>query len=344
MQYDFFLSYRRSDQPLARRLAAELEARGAKVFWDDQIEGGEDWREAIASGIEASTALVILFSEGCNTSKQLRKELALADMLNKLIIPVLIEKTTPKGHFLYELAALNWLQVYPQPEQKMPELSERLIAELAPGRAERGGVVHLPVSRPEADAGRSPPRTRERAPRAAPGAPRKARLDKPEQKRRNFLAFKWYELLIAAMVAGLAWLGSRTAGGTMSHLNETQQLINAAMVMLLVLILIAVIVFPFRYYFRRLRVTHALSNYLGSVWTLSGLLGVLSAFHPDLAEQTFDVGTNIVVYVIAWGLITLAISIVAFAIYGVLHFQRTLRRLKSNTEVIEPSKASLTFI
>lgn len=130
MQYDIFISYRRSDQPVARALVAELEKRGVKVWWDQIIEGGEDWRDAIVQGLQSSTCLVILFSEECNDSKQLKKELAIADTLNKLVIPVLIEDTQPRGHYLYELAALNWIQVFPNPHSRAGDLAERLAREL----------------------------------------------------------------------------------------------------------------------------------------------------------------------------------------------------------------------
>ena len=35
----------------------------------------------------------------------------MADHLDKDVIPVLIEQTRPRGFFLYELAALNWISV-----------------------------------------------------------------------------------------------------------------------------------------------------------------------------------------------------------------------------------------
>ncbi|MEL6957193.1 MAG: toll/interleukin-1 receptor domain-containing protein, partial [Pseudomonadota bacterium] len=126
MDYDIFISYRRTDQPVARELVQQLESRGVRVWWDQKIEGGEDWRDAIVAGLESAHALVILFSSECNESKQLKKEMAIADTLDKLVIPVLIEDTKPKGHFLYELAARNWIQVFPNPESRDSDLAERL--------------------------------------------------------------------------------------------------------------------------------------------------------------------------------------------------------------------------
>ena len=93
---DIFLSYRRTDKEFVGRLVAVLEGLGPSVWWDDEIGGGEDWRDAIIENLASSRCLVIVFSEACNSSKQLRKELAVADHLDKEVIPVLIEQTEPR--------------------------------------------------------------------------------------------------------------------------------------------------------------------------------------------------------------------------------------------------------
>lgn len=354
MQYDFFLSYRRTDQALARSLAGALEGRGARVWWDDRIEAGEDWREAIVTSLEASEALVILFSDACNSSKQLRKELAVADHLDKQVIPVLIEPTVPRGHFLYELAALNWLQIHPDPASRVGELSERLVAEigLVPAGEQSGPAALEEVSGGGAlafDEDRmaeaAPPAAASPAPAArkkAPAAPKASRSapHKARKAQRNFLAFKWYEVLSALLFACLPVLGNLSQPPE-GRLQTTSVLaLDYAMVALLVLIVIAIVVFPFRYFFRRLRARAALFFHLASVWSLSALLGVLSAFHPELAEEGLGLSENVAVYMLVWGIITFVMSLLAFLIYGALHFQRSLRQLKSNTEIVGAPKTA----
>jgi hypothetical protein len=338
MAHDFFLSYRRTDQPLARALAAALMSRGARVWWDDRIEAGKDWRDAIVSNLETSRSLVILFSEACNSSKQLRKELALADMMDKVIIPVLIEPTQPRGHFLYELAALNWVQIHPDPASKINDLADKLAADLdIPARRGQAALEEAPARRAIAEAGSSAPVTapapaRQKAARK-PAALRKVKPAKPAT-RRNFLAFKWYEVLVALLFACLPIIGflqEPPPGRVQTILVLT---LDYVMVVLVALILIAILVFPVRYYLRRLRARAALFYHLASVWCLSGLLGFLSAFHPEMLDENFGTGTNILLFVFVWGMITLGFSLIAFAIYGLLHFQRSLRQLKSNTEII----------
>jgi len=130
MGSDIFLSYSRSDHQLAERFVEAAAARGISVWFDVQIEGGENWREKIVEALGSAEALVILFSERSNKSTQLIKELALADSLRKRVVPVLISDCEPRGAYLYELASLNWINIYPNPETRLAGLVDTLIAQL----------------------------------------------------------------------------------------------------------------------------------------------------------------------------------------------------------------------
>ena len=127
MANDFFISYRRTNQPLASKLAEALSRHGSAVWWDAGISPGEEWGDEIADGLEESDVFVILFSAECNDSKPMKKELAAADFLDKVIVPVLIEDAKPKGRFLYELACRQWIQIYPEPEEKVEKLASQLV-------------------------------------------------------------------------------------------------------------------------------------------------------------------------------------------------------------------------
>ena len=126
MKYDIFVSYRRSDRELVASVVKRLEARGVAVWYDAEIEGGADWREVIVEALSNSDMLAIFFSEDANNSRQLKKELAVADKLNKAVVPILIEDTQPRGAYLYELADRNWIQAFPDPMEKIEELVEHL--------------------------------------------------------------------------------------------------------------------------------------------------------------------------------------------------------------------------
>jgi hypothetical protein len=129
---DLFLSYSRADRPLAEQFVKTAAARGVNVWYDEDIEGGRDWRDRIVVALGSAKALVILFSEHSNDSRQLIKELAVADNMRKQVIPVLISNCEPKGPYLYELASRNWIPIYPNPESKLAWLIDKLVAEQEP--------------------------------------------------------------------------------------------------------------------------------------------------------------------------------------------------------------------
>lgn len=337
MAYDIFLSYRRVDQPLARSLVETLESRGVRVWWDQKIEGGEDWRDAIVENLTESAALVILFSDACNSSKQLKKELAIADTLDKTVVPVLIEDTKPKGHFLYEMAAINWLQIHPNPETKIVGLAGRLIEELdlTPAAASAPAFKAEPIGEPglKAATPRSP---------ATPEHPIEADtvrkvVEQTEQARkspkglRDYLPFKWYEILIALGIGGLAAAFAEddpVAGYTANPYWD------GPLFFLVMLLFIALLVFPFRYYFRRRRVGRAMRYYFFSTMTISVVLGFFAGLHPDFIDDSMGGAENLAAMMIGMIVVVAAMSLLAFGIYGLLHFQRTVRSFNKNVEAI----------
>ncbi|MEM7766236.1 MAG: toll/interleukin-1 receptor domain-containing protein [Pseudomonadota bacterium] len=364
MAYDIFISYRRTDQSLARALVFSLEARGIAVWWDQKIEGGEDWRDTIVEGLTNSKALVILFSESCNQSKQLKKELAVADTLDKVVVPVLIEDTKPKGHYLYELAALNWLQTFPDAERKMDGLADRLIDELELDATPVAPVFSAePVGEPGSAAPSEPTPSRRPAPKAPPPPPpSRYSYDEDEMPLeadtvrkivqqgktakiaelwyKDFLPFKWYEGLIAAAFSALAvWGTTMPVEGApppdpgMEVTPFTLTLDGIGMFFLLLLV-IAMVVFPVRYYFRRRRVGRAARYYAYSVGTLAVILGVVFGVHPHVADQELGLGENLFYALLGSIFVFGFISLVTFGIYGLLHFNRTMRSFDRNLEAI----------
>lgn len=144
MSYDIFLSYSRTDEAIAGQFIRAAQDHGLKVWYDQYISGGHDWRDSIVESLRASKALVILFSEASNGSRQLIKELAIADNFSKLVIPVLIENTEPRGPYLYEMASRNWIKLYPDPERKLDGLIVNLASQLGVERALSPAVAEVP--------------------------------------------------------------------------------------------------------------------------------------------------------------------------------------------------------
>ena len=342
MAHDVFLSYRRTDQALAQKLVESLQAQGVKVWWDQMIEGGEDWREAIVENLTSARSLVILFSEECNTSKQLKKELSIADGLDKEVIPVLIENTKPKGHYLYELSARNWLRVHPNPEEKMGELAQRLAAELqtpntsglgtsiappAPSITPVSPIPAKPVSiRPEPSA---PPLEAETVEKLIEA---NQKLQASAKDRRDFMPFKWYEILIGLIFGGLAALGGYDV--------ETGEITTGSLwldffgMTFTSLLFMAMLIFPFRYYFRRRRVWRAIRYYAISVFILIIAVGAVWGIHPDIMDETMGAGENLAAMLFGSIILFGFIAGLTFCTYGLMHFQRTQRVFNRHVETL----------
>lgn len=345
MTNDVFLSYRRTDQALAQSLVEALQKQGVKVWWDQMIEGGEDWREAIVENLTGAKALVILFSEECNTSKQLKKELSIADGLDKEVIPVLIEDTKPKGHYLYELSARNWLRIFPNPETKMGELASRLAFELGTPNTSGGPWTAAAESTTAGHPARSTPSAPISVPaqqaQPQPSIPAEtverlveanARLEASAKDRRDFMPFKWYEVLIAVI------MGALTSAGGIDY--ETGEVITGSFVLdffgmaILVLLIIAMLVFPFRYYFRRRRVWQAVRYYAISILILAIAIGIIFGIHPDIMDETMGASENLATMLVGSILMFGFFGLITFSTYGLMHFQRNRRSFNRHVETL----------
>jgi hypothetical protein len=89
-----FISYSRKDQSKVDFTCQLLEQHGFSNIWIDRnaIRGGSKWREEIVNGIRDSDYFIIFISSHSIQSRQVRKELDVADDYEKRIIPVKIEE------------------------------------------------------------------------------------------------------------------------------------------------------------------------------------------------------------------------------------------------------------
>ncbi len=326
MGYDVFLSYRRSDQAIARALVTELEALGVSVWWDQMIAGGEDWRDAIVAGLEGAASLVILFSEECNASKQLKKELAIADTLDKLVVPVLIEDTQPKGHYLYELAARNWIQIFPDAETKAAKLAAKLAATLESADL-RSRTPRVNTVAREAPAMARPVAEASTAVAPNPTTPPKSAKSKSKKDRRDFLPFKWLDILLIAAGFGLFYVMFGEDAFDFDYPLEAA----GQMLGLLALLMAAygALIFPIRYFMRGRRVRRAALMYALSTIVLMGFFlgGLLIYYEGDVSELSSD---DLVITFGLWGVM----GVFAIALYAIMSGLRAVRSFRKNVEVI----------
>ena len=337
MTYDIFVSYRRSDRELVARIVSRLENRGVSTWYDAEIEGGADWRETIVEALTNSGMLVIFFSEQCNSSRQLKKELAVADSLAKAVVPILIEDTQPKGAYLYELADRNWIQAWPDPTAKIDELVEHLVALVAKPGSDAG-----PLSPPIAIAANDviasktgsslPPKAVNDdllapSPRLSDAYVGKISSQRKTLPTQDILPFRWIDaLVLAPMIAGLAWY-LKQDGSFADPSKAMVEPVSIGFICITLVALYGALVFPFRYYLRRRSIAAALFNYLISTGILYALF--VGAFLVFWSQGFYpnDTPREVALFFGAiWGVFT----VIAFVIYAILSGQRALRSFRSN--------------
>jgi hypothetical protein len=89
----YFLSYSRSDERFALRLAKDLRAHGV-AMWVDQLDirPSEHWDRAIERAVSASRGLVVILSPRSVASDNVADEISFAIDNGKSVLPVMIEK------------------------------------------------------------------------------------------------------------------------------------------------------------------------------------------------------------------------------------------------------------
>jgi hypothetical protein len=82
---DVFISYAKTDRPLALKLAAMLEAEGWKVWWDTSLIPGDDFRNEIMTELGRARAVIVIWTDASIKSDWVRSEAGRAQGDRKLI-------------------------------------------------------------------------------------------------------------------------------------------------------------------------------------------------------------------------------------------------------------------
>lgn len=122
-----FISYSRKDSKAVDNIAARLQRDGFDVWLDrEDIRGGELWREAIVKAVDHAYAFVLMLSPDSAASENVRKEVDLAEGAGRALLPLLLAPVQPPARLRYQLAGIQWIEYYREPEAKYAELAEAL--------------------------------------------------------------------------------------------------------------------------------------------------------------------------------------------------------------------------
>jgi hypothetical protein len=111
MQRKVFISYQHADADFAQMLCDELESQGV-LCWiaPRNILPGDSWRDSIVTAVESTQVMALVFSSNTQISKQVKKELSIADECDAKMVPILIEDIDPQGEFKFQLTGTHWIR------------------------------------------------------------------------------------------------------------------------------------------------------------------------------------------------------------------------------------------
>jgi hypothetical protein len=95
---DIFLSYSRQDLEAVRPLAELLEQQCWTVFWDRDLESGEQWPEVLEAELKRAGCVVVAWSEASIASRWVRVE-AGHGLERSSLFPALLEDIKPPFGF-----------------------------------------------------------------------------------------------------------------------------------------------------------------------------------------------------------------------------------------------------
>lgn len=87
---DVFISYARSDRPVARRLSSALQALGLTVWWDRELAPGQRFAQVIAEELASTRCVLVLWSQAALSSNWVSDEAA-EGQRRGVLVPAVIE-------------------------------------------------------------------------------------------------------------------------------------------------------------------------------------------------------------------------------------------------------------
>jgi hypothetical protein len=116
MSHDVFVSYSQPDRESALELVAQLESQGISTWIAPRdIAPAVDWAAEIVTAISAARLMVLVFSERCNSSPQVCREVERAVHRQVPILTLRLEPALPTRSLEYFLSTQHWFDAFPPP-------------------------------------------------------------------------------------------------------------------------------------------------------------------------------------------------------------------------------------
>jgi hypothetical protein len=146
--HDVFISYSEKDHDRVENIRRTLEANGITCWFAPiDIRGNQHFTEVIPQAIRDSRAFLLLMSPGAQDSKWVKRELGIADDLDKPIYTLFLEDCPLNDHFDFVLHFNQHYHASLGEETQLSRLITDLKKELELDNSEP--VVKLPLKKPE---------------------------------------------------------------------------------------------------------------------------------------------------------------------------------------------------
>jgi TIR domain len=124
-----FVSHVAEDRDAAMEIVDELERRGVKCWIAPRnVTPGSRFDDDIADAIDASRAMLLIFSGLCNESEYIHREVTVAGESQKIIIPFRIEDVQPRRGLRVRLSDLHWIDGFVSRERAIEQVTRHFIS------------------------------------------------------------------------------------------------------------------------------------------------------------------------------------------------------------------------
>ncbi len=116
MSHDVFISYSSKNKNVADAIVADFEQNGIRCWYAPRdIRPGEEWVTAITKALEVSKALVLIYTDESNNSRQVMNEIAVAFNAGITIVPFKLSNEQMSRELEYYLTRVHWLDAVSKP-------------------------------------------------------------------------------------------------------------------------------------------------------------------------------------------------------------------------------------
>lgn len=127
-----FISYSRKDSEIAKGICDTLNKMNISYWIDiNGVYSGDNFKEVIVKAISSSEIVLFLSSENSNKSDNVAKEISIADKYGKIIIPVRLDMSPMNPKIDYDLAGIDFVDLFSFEEKHLSKLRNAILGHLA---------------------------------------------------------------------------------------------------------------------------------------------------------------------------------------------------------------------